>query len=203
MPPATHVRTETLPVEQLTPFPGNARRGDVPLILESLRRNGQYRSLVVREQEDGALVVLAGNHTMAALQLHGPGPCDYHTTHRGEEQPCGVCHGQTWTPSARCEIVTCDDATARRINLVDNRASDAGTYDRDALAELLSYLDEDGYEGTGYTDAEVRQLAHAVPPLQTGEEEFPAYDETIPTEHTCPKCGYRWSGKPTAGGDEE
>ena len=25
--------------------------------------------------------------------------------------------------------------------------------------------------------------------------DFPAYDEGIETEHTCPKCGYEWSGK--------
>jgi hypothetical protein len=204
MPPATHVRTDTIPLGDLTPFPGNARRGDVELILSSLQRNGQYRGLVVRHvQPDGPLVVLAGNHTLQALQLHGPGPCDYRTTHQGEERPCGVCHGQDWTPSARCDVLLCDDDTARRINLVDNRANDAGDYDRDALAELLSYLDEDGYEGTGYTEAEVRQLAHAVPPLDDGEEEFPAYDEEIPTEYTCPKCAYRWSGKPGGGAAEE
>lgn len=197
MPPATHVRTETIPLDQLSPFPGNARRGDVELILSSLKRNGQYRGLVVRAIPDGPLVVLAGNHTMEALKLHGPGACDYTTTYQGEERPCGVCQGEDWTPSARCDVLICDDDTARRINLVDNRANDAGEYDRDALAELLSYLDEDGYEGTGYTDAEVRQLAHAVPPLDTGEEEFPAYDEDIPTEYKCPRCEYTWSGKPS------
>jgi hypothetical protein len=26
-------------------------------------------------------------------------------------------------------------------------------------------------------------------------ENFPEYDDDIATEHTCPKCGYRWSGK--------
>ncbi|MFB7496069.1 hypothetical protein ACFC09_15480 [Streptomyces sp. NPDC056161] len=198
MPPATHVRTDTIPLDQLQPFPGNARRGDVELILSSLKRNGQYRGLVTRHvQPDGPLVVLAGNHTMQALALHGPGPCDYRTNHQGEERPCGVCHGEAWTPSARCEVVICDDDTARRINLVDNRASEVGDWDRDALAELLSYLDEDGYEGTGYTEAEVRQLAHAVPPLDAGEEEFPTYDEGIPTEYTCPKCAFQWSGKPS------
>lgn len=195
MPPATHVRTDTIPLDQLEPFPGNARRGDVELILSSLKRNGQYRGLVVRAIPDGPLVVLAGNHTMEALKLHGPGACDYTATHQGEERPCGVCQGEDWTPSARCDVLVCDDDTARRINLVDNRANDAGEYDRDALAELLSYLDEDGYEGTGYTDAEVRQLAHAVPPLDTGEEEFPAYDEDLPTEYKCPRCEYTWSGK--------
>ncbi|MGV2914570.1 hypothetical protein [Streptomyces alfalfae] len=195
MPPATHVRTENIPLDQLEPFPGNARRGDVELILSSLERNGQYRSLVVRAIPDGPLVVLAGNHTMQALALHGPGPCDYRTTHQGEEQPCGVCHGKDWTPSARAEVIICDDDTARRINLVDNRASEVGDYDRDALAELLSYLDEDGYEGTGYTEAEVRQLAHAVPPLDTPDSDTALYaEDATHYVHTCPSCGHRFTG---------
>lgn len=25
-------------------------------------------------------------------------------------------------------------------------------------------------------------------------EEFPVYDETLPTEYRCPFCGYCWSG---------
>ncbi|MEZ7005857.1 hypothetical protein [Streptomyces sp. AD55] len=166
---ATYIRTVNVPLDELRAFPGNARCGDVPTILDSLRRNGQYRSLIARETETDPLTVLAGNHTMQALQLHGPGPCDYRTTHQGEERPCGVCHGEDWSPAARCEVIICDDDTARRVNLVDNKASDASGYDRDALAELLSYLEEDGFEGTGYTDAEVRQIAHAVPPLDTAD----------------------------------
>ncbi|MCF3960282.1 ParB N-terminal domain-containing protein [Streptomyces fuscigenes] len=203
MPPSTHVRTDTVPLDQLQPFPGNARRGDVELILSSLKRNGQYRGLVARHvQPDGPLVVLAGNHTLQALQLHGAGACDYRATHQGEERPCGVCQGEDWTPAARVEVIVCDDDTARRINLVDNRANDVGDYDRDALAELLSYLDDDGFEGTGYTEAEVRQIAHAVPPLEEGEEEFPQFGEDIPTEYQCPKCSYTWSGKPAPGAGE-
>lgn len=30
--------------------------------------------------------------------------------------------------------------------------------------------------------------------------EFPAFGEDIATDHCCPKCGYRWSGKTDAGG---
>jgi rubredoxin len=33
--------------------------------------------------------------------------------------------------------------------------------------------------------------AEAAPP-----EEFPTYDEDLPTDFCCPKCGYTWSGKP-------
>lgn len=150
---ATYVRTTSIPLDQLTPFPGNAKRGNVDAILTSLRRNAQYRSLVVREITHGPLIVLAGNHTMQALTTHGPGPCTY-TTPGG--QPCAICHNQPWEPAARCEIITCDDATARRINLADNRTSELGTYDNDALAELLTGLDD--LDGTGYTDEDLQLL---------------------------------------------
>jgi len=140
--PAVYVETREVPLDELAPFPGNAKRGDVEGIRKSLRRNGQYRSLVVRQVENGPLVVLAGNHTMRALSAEGAG-------------------------TARCEIVECDDAEARRINLADNRLADIGTYDNDALTELLSYLDGD-YEGSGYTEADIDALIE--PPQQLPEE---------------------------------
>lgn len=162
---ATYVRTVAVALDKLTPFPGNAKRGDVDLILASLRRNGQYRGLVVRETDHGPLVVLAGNHTAQALSAHGPGPCDYRARVGDEDRPCGICQNEPWDPSARCEIVTCDDDTARRINLVDNRSAEKGTYDRDALAELLSYVDDD-LDGTGYTDADIQLLIAPPPSLE-------------------------------------
>lgn len=126
-----HVETRPVPIEQLTRFPGNARRGDINTIRASLRTNGQYRSLVVRDTGH-ELVILAGNHTRDAAVAEG------------------------WR-EIRCEIIVCDDANARRINLVDNRASDLGSNDNDALVELLSYANGD-YAGTGYTQGFVDHL---------------------------------------------
>jgi hypothetical protein len=130
--PAVYVETREVPLDELTHFEGNAKRGDVEAIRASIRRNGQYRSLVVRRVDNGPLVVLAGNHTMRALGAEG-----YET--------------------ARCEIVLCDDDEGRRINLADNKLAELGGYDNDALAELLSYMDGD-YDGTGYTDDDVMKL---------------------------------------------
>ena len=93
-----YIETRMVPLADLEPFPGNARRGNRAKLLESLEANGQYRSLIVRDTGSG-LVVLAGNNTMDALEA------------RGDEQ-------------ARCEIVRCDDQTALRVNLVDNKAND-------------------------------------------------------------------------------
>lgn len=161
----TYARTAHLPLDELNEFPGNARVGNVPAILASLRRNAQYRALVVREEEDGRLTILAGNHTAKALSLHGPGPCDYRAKLNGVEHPCGVCQNQPWEPGARVEIVRCDDDTARRVVLADNKTNDLGTFDQDALAELISYLDDD-LEGTGYTQSDVELLIAPPPSLE-------------------------------------
>jgi hypothetical protein len=118
-----------VPLAELTPFPGNARIGDKAMLAESLDENGQYRSLIVRRTEDGALTVLCGNNTLEMLEL------------RGDEK-------------ARCEIHTCDDATALRINLIDNRANDKARYDDEARAKLLELLDGE-LRGSGYSEDEV------------------------------------------------
>lgn len=171
---ATFKRLETYPLQDLTPYPGNARVGDVGMILESLTANGQFRPLVVREEEDGALVVLAGNHTLQAMATHGPGPCGLVTRVGEDERPCALCHGQDWKPAAQCAIYQCDDATARRIVLADNRTSDAGGYDEEALAELLAGMDGD-LAGTGYTDTDLTDLLEYLE--DTAEEEPEPYEE--------------------------
>jgi hypothetical protein len=191
---ATYQRTADVPLGDLRPFPGNARRGDPAVILQSLVRTGQFRSLIVRDTVDG-LVVLAGNHTLQALLAHGPGPCGLTTTVDGQELPCALCSGQEWQPVARCEIVTCDDATATRINLVDNKAAQTGGWDQEALAELIGGLDGD-LAGTGYTD---QDLADLVAAIEEAYEEEPEPEQAAPAEDTAPAQPATSSAPPASG----
>lgn len=189
---AVFLRLETRPLTDLNPYPGNARRGDVGMILESLTANGQYRPLVVREQEDGALVVLAGNHTLAAMAAHGPGPCSLVTRHGDEKRPCAVCHGKPWDPAAQIAVYRCDDATARRIVLADNRTSDAGHYDDAALAELLESMDGD-LAGTGYTDTDLEDLLQY---LEEEAEDEPYEDDEEEDQEQPAPAGTTPAGEP-------
>lgn len=171
LPGATYTGTREIPLDELSRYPGNPRRGDVEAIRASLRRHGQYRSLVVRDTGD-ALVVLAGNHTRDALKAEG-----YAT--------------------GRCEVITCDDDTARRINLADNKLAELGYYDEEDLAAMLAALDGD-LEGTGWNQQEVTRLLTAELP-----DGFAAFDESIaealnPTTHTCPQCGHTFTGAEAA-----
>jgi hypothetical protein len=133
-------------INQLTFFPGNARRGQLDQIRQSVRRLGQYRSVVVRVvNEPPAFVVLAGNHTVQAMRAEG------HQT-------------------AHCGLIRCTDDEARRVNLGDNKLSDIATDDLDSLAELLSYLDGD-YDGTGWSVYDVDKLVdHMAPPTNPSDE---------------------------------
>lgn len=141
-----YIETRMVMIDELTPYPGNARQGDRDVLVESLEENGQYRSMIVRRQDDGALVVLCGNNTLAALEAIGE-------------------------LEARCEIVRCDDATALRVNLVDNASNDKATYDDEARALLVRLLDGE-IRGTGYTEDEADTLV-----ARYEEPEVTAYEE--------------------------
>lgn len=136
---AEYIATEDIPLDALVPFPGNAWHGDPEKIAESIEKNGQYRSLVVRRTPEGD-VVLAGNHTRQAL----------------------VSLGRT---AARCEVIDCDAETAVRINLADNKIPAYGSYDDSALLELLKIVGED-MGGTGYDPDELDDLLSRLEPQE-------------------------------------
>lgn len=145
-----------VPVEKLHPYPGNARRGDVDLIADSLRINGQYKPIVVNKGEkepDLTNTVLCGNHTLAAAKQLGWGKIDVH-----------------W--------VDYDAPTARKVVLVDNKANDTATYDVDALVDLLT--DYPDLEGTGFTRDDVDALLETIDERDADIPDLPP--EEPPTE---------------------
>jgi ParB family chromosome partitioning protein len=122
---------ETVDLDTLKPYPGNARRGNLDTIKQSLEINGQYRPLVVQASTRH---ILAGNHTYFAMRELG------------------------WS-TAKISLIDCDDQAGLKINLVDNKSNDDATYDPFALQQLLAEADE--LIGTGWTQAEVDKLAAA------------------------------------------
>jgi ParB-like chromosome segregation protein Spo0J len=126
-----------VPIASLTFLARNPRRGDEGKIRESVRRLGQYRSVVVRDIS-GELVILAGNHTVRAMRAEG------HET-------------------AYCGVIRCTDDEARRVAAADNRLGElpdpetGERYDPDDLAELLASLDGD-FDGTGWTEEDLAGL---------------------------------------------
>lgn len=142
---SARLQTARLALTDLKPYPGNARRGDVKAIKESLERLGLYRPVVLNAR---TMEVLAGNHVVQAARELG------------------------WS-SIDATVVEVDEDTARRIVLADNRTNDLAGYDTEALAELLMELDG-GLEGTGFDEADLDALLEEVAPaIPLEEDELP------------------------------
>ncbi|MGH2973611.1 MAG: DNA modification methylase [Solirubrobacterales bacterium] len=141
--PRPTLTTETVPVSDLKPYPGNPRRGDVAAIKDSLEQYGQYRPIVVRRATNE---VLAGNHTLRGAQ------------------------DLAWDEIA-VTYVDCDAEQAKRIVLADNRTNDLAGYDDQALADLLTELPD--LAGTGYDQAALDALLDDLDPEPLAEEELP------------------------------
>ncbi len=155
------LETRSVPLKDLSPYPANPRNGDIDLIRGSIRAHGQYRAMVVNKR---SMQVLAGNHLLHAMLA--------------EDFTEGLCH-----------FVDVDDEEAARIVLVDNRASDVGTYDEGLLAQLLESLPD--LAGTGYDDQDLAKLVGSAPNFEpVGEDEQGRLDQLKPV--TCPNCGHEF-----------
>jgi hypothetical protein len=129
------------PVENLTELPGNPRRGDVDAIARSLRVFGQRKPVTARKtgtDEHGNPVgyVSAGNHTLLAAR-----------------------DKLEWSHVAVVWIDE-DETTANAWAVADNRLSEIGHNDNDALAAMLEDItaDPDLFAATGYDDADLANL---------------------------------------------
>lgn len=154
----------TVAVDDLTPFEGNPRVGDVEAIAESLRVNGQYRPLVVRAETNE---ILAGNHTWKAAKSLG------------------------WATVKVSYLHELTDEQARRIVLADNRYSDLASYDEQALAALLASVSD--LAGTGYDEASVDALLASLTgaedsPALTDPDDVPELPEAAQS-----RVGQVWS----------
>ena len=119
---------EQVLLTKLKTYPNNPRRGDLHVLVESLTTHGQYKPLVVQLSTN---IILAGNHTYKAAKQLG------------------------WKKIA-VTYVDCDEPTAKRIMLADNRMTDLASYDESGLLQLLEALPD--LKGTGFTQNDIDEL---------------------------------------------
>jgi hypothetical protein len=156
----------------LTPDIRNARRHgprNVGVIVDALHEVGAARSIVI--DENG--VILAGNATCEAA-----GEAGITKVHVVDAD------GQTIVAVRRTGLTPQQKA---KLALYDNRAAElADGWDAAVLKDLSAELDLSSM----FSEKELEALYGQV----EAPAEFASVDENIETEHSCPKCGYRWSG---------
>lgn len=119
-------------IDEVKRHPDNPREGDVDAIVESIEVNGFIAPVIVQKSTG---YIVAGNHRYEAL----------------------LALGETRIPVIQVDV---DDQMAKRYLIADNRTSDLGRYDEQALVAALLDLQasEIGLAGTAYTDAALELL---------------------------------------------
>ena len=148
--------------------PENPRKGDVPMIRESLRYHGQFDNVIINRgtysKRYEPWTIGAGNHTFTGIEEEG-------WTHFG------------------AQIV--DDDELDRIMLMHNAASDSAYYDEDSLIGVTERLED--LDGTGISPDWMKSvIAKRNRESAGGPTEFPKFDDSDAPDHSCPKCGYEW-----------
>lgn len=169
-------------VDDLILDPNNANKGTQQgqtIIRKSIAELGAGRSILV----DRNGVVIAGNKSLAMAKEIGV---------TNVEVVCTT--GDKLVVVQRTDL-DMDEPNARLMAIADNRASEVDLeWDPIVLKNEAEDIDIDWL----FTDEQIASLA--TEDLNDTEdldapEEFKEFDETLDTDHECPKCGYKWSGK--------
>lgn len=167
------LRAKLIPISKLKPHPRNYRNHpaeQVEQIKESIRRSGLFRNVVIAK--DGT--ILAGHGVVEA------------------------CRGLGMKNLMAVTLpIESESKAALAVLAGDNELSRMGTVDDRLLSQILTEVRESeiGLLGTGYSDAALESLIGRLgnqPPT-----DFPEVSEGVNVEFQCPKCSYRWSGKPS------
>lgn len=165
----------TVQIDSIQPDPANLRRHpekNLDAIRGSLARFGQQRPIIV----DGRGIILAGNGTYAAAKELG------------------------W-PTIQIVRTALTGSEATAFGIADNRTSETSEWDEAGLASILSALsaeDPDLATATGFDADDIAKLIGADDPggnVVDPPSEFKEFGDDIQTEHECPRCKFRWSGK--------
>ena len=166
------MKIELWPVDKPIAYARNARKipqAAIDKVAASIKEFGWRQPIVV----DVDRVVVAGHvRLLAAKQLDE------------KKVPVHVAVGLT-------------PGQIKAFRLMDNRSHQESGWDMDLLGPEIAELEALGIDATltGFDPEEIAKFLGVGDVQVTPPEEFKEFDETIPTEHQCPKCGYRWSGR--------
>ena len=162
------MKLRIVPLSRIITYARNPRKNAaaVATVKASLKEYGWQQPLVVDKEN----VIVAG-HTryLAALELG-------------------------WTEAPVHVATDLTPAQIKAYRIMDNKSHERAEWDMELLALEISDLREEGFD-LDLTGFDADELA-GINLLNESEspEDFNEVDENIETEHTCPKCGYVWSG---------
>lgn len=82
----------------------------------------------------------------------------------------------------------------KALRIADNRTGELTRWNDDILGAEIRALESIGEINLGVLGFADQDLKKFLDGAGVGPDEFPEHGDNIETQHTCPKCGYEWSG---------
>jgi ParB-like chromosome segregation protein Spo0J len=103
-------------------------------------------------------------------------------------------------------VILCDEWTEAQVKafrLMANRSVSWADWDEELLGLELEDLKDLEFDlgFTGFAEEEIAKYLNGS--TAAAPDGFSEFDESIETEHQCPRCAYRWSGKAAPSVQEE
>jgi hypothetical protein len=179
-------KVKKIKLSELIPDPQNANKGTERgryMLEHSISTLGAGRSVLV----DRNNVLIAGNKTTETAVESG-----------FENAIVVETDGSELVVVRRTDLDITTDSRAKQLAIADNRTGEINlNFDPVVLADIANDVDLSGF----FNDEEFKLILDEAGTELTGQgtepeapEEFKEYDENIETDHTCPKCGYKFSG---------
>ena len=165
------MKIELWPIDKPIPYARNARKipqSAIDKVAASIKEFGWQQPIVV----DVNRVIVVGHVRLLAAKQLGL-----------EKVPVHVAADLT-------------PGQIKAFRLMDNRSHQESGWDMELLAPEMAELQALNVDAslTGFDADEISKFLDSTGSEGDPPESFREYDETIPTEHQCPKCGYTWSG---------
>jgi len=174
-------------IDTIEQAPNNPKEHQIDNVRASIDRFGYVAPMIV-DDRTGRLVV--GHGRLESLKARRDA---------GETPPEGIQTDPTgqWLAPVIRGWASRSDADAAAYLILDNRQTELGGWDHQAISDLLEEIgDPDLIELTGWDHAELEKALKQTQDDDESPEDFSAYnDDDIPTSYQCPSCGYEWSGK--------
>lgn len=191
------MKPKTIPLKgSVSPNPNNPRRithDALQRLMKSLKQFGDL-SGVILNQRTGQLV--GGHQRVDSFQNDPDAKTTITETFTKPTSDGTVAVGYITAFGLRYSyrVVDWDSDTENAANIAANQHG--GEFDDAKLHEIVQSLIDSGNidrEILGFDEEELQKLLK----VDAAPSEFDGVDENIATQHKCPKCGYKWSGKPS------
>lgn len=161
-------------LEKVKPYAHNARThppAQVTLLAQLLKKWGPDQAIVV---DENAIILKGHGRRLAALEA---GIAEFPVVQR----------------------LGLPEDEKRAMRIADNQVALLAGWDGELVRFEVESLKRGGYDVALLGFGEQQLVHFMTTPGPPGA--FPKFGEDIATEHECPKCHYRWSGKPTPEAD--